>query len=178
MSSGPVPKVLISADQIAARVRELAEQIERDYAGRTPVVVCVLKGGFIFAADLVRSIRLPLQLEFLGMQSYGNLTRSTGVVQITQDLSVPIEGEDLLLVEDIVDTGLTSAYLLDYLKARRPSSIRLCVLLHKPSRTQQKVDIQYLGFTVQDQFVVGYGLDWAQQYRGLPDLCVLEPPPE
>jgi hypoxanthine phosphoribosyltransferase len=172
------PRVLISAERIAARVRELAQTIERDYAGRTPILVCVLKGGLIFAADLARAIHLPLRIEFLGMQSYGNSTRSTGVVQITQDLTIPVEGEDVILVEDIVDTGLTSAYLLNHLKARRPSSLKLCVLLHKPARSIQQVDIAYLGFTVEDEFVVGYGLDWAQRFRNLPDLCVLEPSPE
>ena len=171
-------RALFSADQIQRRVRALGAQISSDYAGRPLVLLCVLKGGFVFAADLARSIDLPLQVEFLGTQSYGDNTRSSGVVQITQDLTTPVEGKDLLIVEDIVDTGLTSRYLIQLLAARKPRSVKLCALLHKPARMQQPVTIDYLGFTIDDVFVVGYGLDAAQRYRNLPDLRVLEPPPE
>lgn len=170
------PRVLYTRDRIAERVRELARDIERDYAGEAPVLLCVLKGSFIFAADLARALTLPVKIEFLGVQSYGDMTRSSGVVQITQDVTRPIAGQHVIVVEDIVDTGLTSAYLFKQLWARRPASLRLCSLLHKPARSQEPVTIDYLGFTIEDHFVVGYGLDWAQRYRNLPDLCVIDDP--
>jgi hypoxanthine phosphoribosyltransferase len=165
---------LLSADQIAARVRELGAQISRDYAGRRVVLVCVLKGSFMFTADLVRAIDIQVRCEFLGVRSYGSGTSSTGVVQITHDLSHPIQGEDVLVVEDIVDTGLTIAHLLDLLKTRRPKSVRVCALLHKPARSRVEVPIDYLGFTIGDKFVVGYGLDWDERYRNLPFIGVVE----
>lgn len=173
----PRIRTLITAEAIAARVGELGAQITRDHAGRTLVILCVLKGSFVFTADLVRQISLPLRVEFLGLQSYGDGTRSTGVVQITQDLTQPIAEQDVIVVEDIVDSGLTLSYLLDLLRARGPRSVRVCALLHKPARTACRVDIDYLGFTVEDRFVVGYGLDWAQQYRNLPSIGVVEPAP-
>src|SRR5262249_46092893 len=148
-----------------------------DYAGRSPVLVCVLKGSFVFASDLARAIDLPIRVEFLGVRSYGEGTHSTGVVQITQDLAHPIEGEDVLLVEDIIDTGLTVAHLLDLLRTRMPRSIRVCALLHKPSRKRVEVSVDYLGFTIDDRFVVGYGLDWGEQYRNLPYIGVVADPP-
>jgi hypoxanthine phosphoribosyltransferase len=166
-------EVFIDRGRIAQRVRELGEDISRDYAGRTLVVISVLKGSFVFTADLVRAIDLPLRVEFLGVQSYGDSTQSSGVVQITQDLTRPVEGLDVLVVEDIVDTGLTCAFLMAQLQARKPRSVRLCTLLHKPSRTTTEVPISYLGFTIPDVFVVGYGLDAAQNHRNLPDLCQL-----
>jgi hypoxanthine phosphoribosyltransferase len=167
------PEVFIDRARIEQRVRELGEEITRDYAERTLVVLSVLKGSFVFTADLVRVIDLPIRVEFLGVQSYGDSTQSSGVVQITQDLTRPVEGLDVLVVEDIVDTGLTSAFLMAQLQARKPRSVRLCTLLHKPSRTTVEVPISYLGFTIPDVFVVGYGLDAAQSYRNLPDLCQL-----
>jgi len=170
----PPARVLISRDEIAARVRELGEQVRRDYAGRTLVLLVVLKGSFVFAADVARAIDLPLSVEFLGVQSYGDSTVSSGVVRITLDLGRSIEGEDVLIVEDIVDTGLTSRYILDQMAARRARTVKLCALLHKPARTVAPVDIDYLGFTVEDVFIVGYGLDVSQKYRNLPDLHVLE----
>jgi hypoxanthine phosphoribosyltransferase len=169
--------VVFSAAQIAERVGQLARQIDADYGSaprRSPLVlVCVLKGSFIFAADLARALRLPVRVEFLGVKSYGDSTRSSGVVQLTQDLAAPIAGQDVLVVEDIVDTGLTCHYLLEQLKTRGPASIKLCALLHKPSRSVQPVAIDYLGFTIPDVFVVGYGLDHAEQHRHLPDICSL-----
>lgn len=164
---------LISAERIAARVRELGSEITRDYQGRNLVVVCVLKGSFVFAADLARAIDLPIRLDFLGVRSYGQDTESSGVVQITQDLSHPIEHDDVLLVEDIVDTGLTVAHLVDLLRTRAPASIKVCALLHKPSRARIQVSVDYVGFTIDDRFVVGYGLDFAQRYRNLPYIGVL-----
>jgi len=165
---------LISEADLAARVRALGEQITRDYQGKPLVLVCVLKGSFVFTADLARAIDLPLRVEFLGVRSYGEGTNSSGVVQITQDLSRPIEGEHLLIVEDIVDTGLTIAHLLELFGTRKPSSVKVCALLHKPARTRIEVPIDYLGFTIEDRFVVGYGLDWAEKYRNLPAISVVE----
>jgi len=165
---------LLSSEQIAARVRELGAQITRDYEGRRLVLVSVLKGSFIFTADLCRAIDTNLRIEFLGVRSYGEGTSTSGVVQITQDLSRPIEGEDVLIVEDIVDTGLTIAHLLELFHTRHPASIKVCSLLHKPARTKIEVPIDYLGFTIEDRFVVGYGLDWAERYRNLPFIGVVE----
>jgi hypoxanthine phosphoribosyltransferase len=165
---------LLSTEQIAARVRELGAQITKDYEGRRLVLVSVLKGSFIFTADLCRAIDTQLRIEFLGVRSYGEGTSTSGVVQITQDLSKPIEGEDVLIVEDIVDTGLTIAHLLELFHTRHPASIKVCSLLHKPARTKIEVPIDYLGFTIEDRFVVGYGLDWAERYRNLPFIGVVE----
>jgi hypoxanthine phosphoribosyltransferase len=168
------PAELLSAEQIRERVRALGAEIARDYVGKSLVLLCVLKGSFVFAADLARAIDLPLRIEFLGVRSYGDDTRSSGVVQITQDLTRPIAGDHVLLVEDIVDTGLTLSYLREQLLARVPASVKFCALLHKPSRTVKPVEIDYLGFTVDDVFVVGYGLDHAERYRNLPYVGVLK----
>jgi hypoxanthine phosphoribosyltransferase len=166
-------QVLLPAEQIARRIRELGEQIARDYQARDLVVVVALKGSFMFAADLVRSIALPMEIDFLGVRSYGDSTQTSGVVQITSDLTRSIEGKDVLLVEDIVDTGLTLRFLLDNLATRAPRSLRLCCLLHKPARARVQVPIDYLGFSIDDVFVVGYGLDHAQRHRNLPYVGVL-----
>jgi hypoxanthine phosphoribosyltransferase len=166
---------MLSAEQIATRVRELGANITSDYAGRKLVLVCVLKGSFVFAADLARAIDLPLRIDFLGVRSYGAGTESSGVVQITQDLSQPIEREDVILVEDIVDTGLTIAHLMDLFRTRAPSTVKVCALLHKPARARVAINIEYLGFTIEDRFVVGYGLDFAERYRNLPFIGVVEP---
>lgn len=169
-----VPKVLFSQEVIAARVQALGQQINDDYRGRSLVVLAILKGSFMFAADLIRCIDVPLRVEFLGLASYGVGSESTGVVQITQDLTSSIVDENLLVVEDIVDSGLTLSYLLRLLETRKPRSVRVCSLLHKPARTKQEVPIHYLGFTIPDEFVVGYGLDYAQSYRNLPYLGMLD----
>jgi hypoxanthine phosphoribosyltransferase len=162
---------LISASAIARRVAELGAQITADYAKvidkSDVVVIGVLKGSVIFLADLVRHIALPVIVDFMGTSSYGNETSSSGVVQITQDLSKPIEGKHVILVEDIVDTGHTVHYLLENLATRRPASIKLASLLHKPERQERDVTIDYLGFTIPNKFVVGYGLDVSQRYRNL-----------
>ncbi len=163
---------LISAEAIAARVAELGAQITAEYAplvgSANVVVIGVLKGSVIFLADLVRHIGLPIHMDFIGISSYGDATVSSGVVQITQDLSRPIEGKHVIVVEDIVDTGHTVHYLLENLATRRPASIKLASLLHKPERSEREVKIDYLGFTIPNKFVVGYGLDVSQQYRNLP----------
>lgn len=165
---------MLSQEQIAARVKELGAQITRDFQGRSLVLVVVLKGSFIFAADLCRSIDIPnLRVDFLGVQSYEG-TETSGVVQITQDLSHPIAGEDVIIVEDIVDTGLTIAHLMDLFRTRQPRSVRVCALLHKPARSRVEVKVDYLGFTIDDQFVVGYGLDFGERYRHLPYIGVVE----
>jgi hypoxanthine phosphoribosyltransferase len=165
---------MLSSEEIAARVRELGAQITNDYAGKPLVLVCVLKGSFVFAADLMRTIDLPLRVDFLGVRSYGEGTESSGVVQITQDLSKPIAHEDVLLVEDIVDTGLTIAHLMDLFRTRQPRSVKVCSLLHKPARARVEVKIDYLGFTIEDKFVVGYGLDFAEKHRNLPYIGLVE----
>jgi len=157
-------RTMLSAEQIGDRVRELGVQITKEYEGRRLVLVCVLKGSFVFTSDLARHIDLPLRIEFLGVRSYGEGTSTTGVVQITHDL----------IVEDIVDTGLTISHLLQLLKTRMPSSIKVCALLHKPARSRVEVPIDYLGFTIEDKFVVGYGLDWAERYRNLPFIGIVE----
>ncbi|HSM92185.1 MAG TPA: hypoxanthine phosphoribosyltransferase [Anaeromyxobacteraceae bacterium] len=167
---------LITEERLRARVAELGAEITRDYAGQTLVVVAVLKGSFVFVADLVRAVRLPLEVEFIGISSYAG-TSSSGIVQITQDLSRPVAGEHVLLVEDIVDSGLTMSYLLDNLSIRRPASVQVCALLEKPTRAKVKVPIAYKGFVIPDRFVVGYGLDVDGRYRNLPYLGVYEPPP-
>ena len=166
-------KTLYTHEQLQTRIAEMGKQISADYAGKELVLLCVLKGSFVFAADLARSIDLPLRVEFLGVQSYGNDTKSSGVVQITLDLTTPIDGEHVLVVEDIVDTGLTLDYILSSLKNRNPASVQVCSLLHKPARMKKPVAIDYLGFTIDDVFVVGYGLDWAQKYRNISEIGVV-----
>ena len=165
---------MLSTDVIAERVRELGALITKEYEGCPLVLVCVLKGSFVFCADLARAIDLPLRIDFLGVRSYGEGTESSGVVQITQDLSRPIANEDVIIVEDIVDTGLTVAHLMDLLRTRQPRSVKVCALLHKPARARIEVKIDYLGFTIEDKFVVGYGLDFAEKFRNLPYIGVIE----
>jgi len=164
-------EVLIPEKDLRARVAAMGAEITRDYQGRPLVLIGVLKGSFIFLADLVRAIELPLLVDFIGISSYQG-TRSTGVVQITSDLTRPIEGKHVLLVEDIVDTGLTMRYLLDNLATRRPESVRIAALLEKPARAQVKIPIDYRGFVIGDEFVVGYGLDWDGKLRNLPYVGV------
>jgi len=170
------PDILISADCIAARVRELGAEITRDYRGRPLRLIGVLKGAWIFLADLARAIDLDdLSIDFLGVATYGNGKQSSGEVRVTKDLDQSIEGIDVLLVEDILDTGITFQFLLTALRNRRPKSLRAVTLLDKPSRRTQPVKADYVGFAIPDKFVVGYGLDYAQNYRQLPDVRVLKP---
>jgi hypoxanthine phosphoribosyltransferase len=165
-------EVMFTQAQLEARVAELGAQITRDHRGRQVTVVSVLKGSFMFAADLLRAIDLPLTVDFLGLSSYGGGTETSGVVRITSDLSKPVEGRDVLVVEDIIDTGLTMDFLLENLKTRRPSSVQVCALLEKPSRAKKQVTIDYKGFVIPDAFVVGYGLDYDERYRNVPFIGV------
>src|SRR5690242_13451042 len=165
-------EVMFTEAELRARIAELGAAITRDYAGKPLKLVGVLKGSFMFMADLARAIDLPLKIDFIGTTSYSG-TKSSGVVRITNDLSRPIEGEHILLVEDIIDTGLTMTYLLENLGTRRPASVKVCALLEKPSRAQVKVPIDYKGFTIPDEFVVGYGLDWDGRLRNLPYIAVV-----
>ena len=173
MNLGKHLEVLFNAAQIEHRVRELGQQIRKDYDGKELVMVAVLKGAFVFVADLTRQIDLPLAVDFIGLSSYGEATESSGVVKITSDLSKPIEGKHVIVVEDIVDTGLTMRYLLDNLMTRKPASVKICTLLQKPSRARTKIPVDYCGFTVPDLFVIGYGLDAGEKYRNLPYIGVV-----
>jgi len=166
-------EVLISEDKIKARIAELGAEITRAYGGRELVLVGVLKGAFLFLADLARAVDLPVTCDFLGVSSYGDRTKSSGVIRITSDLSRPVDGKDVLIVEDIVDTGLTVRYLLNNLATRQPRSIQVCALLDKPARRLVQVPIDYSGFSVADRFVIGYGLDYQGRYRNLPYIGVL-----
>lgn len=169
-----IQRVLIPADDLRARVGELGRQIRSDYAGRTPILVGVLKGAVVFLADLMRAVDAPCECDFIAVSSYGASTRSSGIVELTKDLSVPIEGRDVLIVEDIVDTGRTLAYLLRNLETRQPRTVRVCALLDKVSRREVPVALDYVGFPIPDEFVVGYGLDFAGLYRNLPYIGVLD----
>jgi len=172
---GETVEVLLTEHQLQARIAEMAAAITRDYEGKPLKLVGVLKGSFVFMADLARAIDLPVKVDFIGTTSYQGTT-SSGVVRITNDLSWPVAGEHVLLVEDIVDTGLTMKYLLSNLETRRPASVRVCALLHKPSRAKVEVPIAYKGFEIPDAFAVGYGLDWDGRLRNLPYIGVLKRP--
>src|SRR5204863_808803 len=174
--TNPNLETLIRADAIRARVQELGAQVSHDYAGRNPLLIGVLKGACIFLSDLMRAADIPLGLEFMAISSYGASTRTSGEVRILKDLDVAIEGRHILVVEDIVDTGLTLSYLLANLKSRGAASVKLAALLDKYERRQKEVQIDYLGFKIPDEFVVGYGLDFAERYRNLPFIAVLKNP--
>lgn len=169
-SIGPV---LLDGLVIRDRIGELGTRISRDYQGKTPHLVAILKGASIFHADLVRAIELPLSFDFIAVGSYGKLDTSSGEVRILKDLDESLEGKDVLLVEDIVDTGLTLHYLVQNLKARNPESLKIAALLNKPARRKIDVPVDYIGFDIADEFVVGYGLDFDQRYRNLPDIHIL-----
>ena len=173
MTSARTLETLISREQIAKTVKRMAHQIQRDYPGGMPLMVAVLKGSFIFLADLVREMQRPVELDFLRLASYGGGTTTSGRVKLRMGVISPVIGRDVLVVEDIVDTGLTSSYATRYLRRRGASSVRLCALLDKPSCRQETVSLDYKGFTVPNEFVVGYGLDFDEQYRHLPDIYML-----
>lgn len=175
MMEQDMEKILFTQEQVAGRIRELAQQISRDYAGKAPLVVGILRGSFIFMADLVRQLALPVNLDFMSVSSYGAGTVSSGQVNIHLDLQEDIAGRDVLLVEDILDTGNTLSKLVAELQQRRPASLKLCVLLDKPDRRTRPIQADYVGFTIPDAFVVGCGLDYDQHYRQLPYIGVLKP---
>ena len=175
MFENDIQEVLFSEEQLKTRVAEIARQIEADYAGKEIMLISVLRGSFIFMADLCRAIQLPCTLDFMSVSSYGKGTTSSGQVQITKDLSEDITGRHVIVVEDILDSGNTLSYLLKILENRRPASIRLCTLLDKPDRRVKPVEVHYTGFSIPDAFVVGYGLDYAERYRNLPYIGVLKP---
>ena len=170
----PQLKILISRDEIAQAVQRLALEIEEDYQDKRPLLIGVLKGSFMFLADLIRQLDLPLELDFIKLSSYGAARESSGRVVVVQELGMPVKGRDVLVIEDIVDTGISISFLLDYLRKQKPASLKLCVLTDKPSRRRVPVSIDYLGFTVPDKFVVGYGLDFDEKFRYLPEICVIE----
>ena len=174
MSSQSKPHILFRREEIEATVRRLAAEIKRDYQGKHPLLIGILKGSFMFMADLIRLLNFPLEVEFIRLSSYGGSKESSGRIKVVQGLCSPIKGRDVLVIEDIVDTGLTTSFLLDYLWKRKPASLKLCALTDKASRRQAPVTIDYLGTTVPDKFLVGYGLDWNEKFRNLPDICVLE----
>lgn len=168
-------KILISKEELQQKVKELGKMITEDYKDKDLMIVGVLKGCVIFLSDLIREIDLPLTMDFMVVSSYGSSTKSSGVVRIIKDLEKDIAGKDVLIVEDIVDTGLTLNYLVDYLKSRNANSVKICTLLEKPDRRKAQVELEYVGFRIPDEFVVGYGLDYAEVYRNLPFVCVLKP---
>ena len=170
-----VKEVLISSQEIEDKVREIGARITEDYRGEKPLLIGILRGAVVIMSDLMRNIDLQCELDFMDISSYGTGTSSSGVVRILKDLEEDITGRHVLIVEDIIDTGLTLSYLLRSLQARKPASLEICALLSKPSRRRAELDVRYLGFEVPDEFVVGYGLDYAGAYRNLPDICVLKP---
>nr|MBC7244067.1 hypoxanthine phosphoribosyltransferase [Chloroflexota bacterium] len=169
-----VAEILITEEQIKARTRELGQQISRDYEGQDLLLVCVLKGAITFLADLMREITIPHAIDFMAISSYGAGTESSGVVRILKDLDTNIEGRNVLIVEDIIDTGRTLHYITENLKTRRPKSLRICTLLTKPSRREIEIPLDYVGFEIPNKFVIGYGLDFAEIYRSLPYIGVLK----
>ena len=175
MTMEQVGEILISARRIQRKVKALAQQINRDYAGRELVLICVLKGSFMLLSDLMRHLTIPTRVDFIATSSYGSSTETSGVVRLTKDLDEDIESQHVLIVEDIVDTGLTLNYLLKTLSARHPATLKVLALLDRPSRRRVPVEIHYKGFTIPDVYVVGYGLDFSQKYRHFPYIAVLKP---
>ena len=167
-------KVLLSEEEVDSKIKEIGEQISKDYEGRQVHLVCVLKGGSFFMCELAKRITVPVSLDFMSVSSYGSDTKSSGVVRIVKDLEEPLKGKDVIVIEDIVDSGHTLSYLLEMLKNREPASLRLCTLLDKPERRVADVHVDYTGFQIPDEFVVGYGLDYDQKYRNLPYIGVVE----
>ena len=167
-------RVLLTEEEVDAKIKALGEQISKDYAGKTVHLVCVLKGGVFFMCELAKRISVPVTMDFMSVSSYGNGTTSSGAVRIVKDLDEPLEGKNVLIVEDIIDSGNTLHYLVEILYKRNPEDIRICTLLDKPERRVSEVNVDYVGFNIPDEFVVGYGLDYAQKYRNLPFIGVVE----
>jgi hypoxanthine phosphoribosyltransferase len=170
-----IKQILLTEEQLGEKVRELAEQITHDYRGRNPLVICVLKGAFIFMAHLVKHMEMPIEIDFMAVSSYGASTKSSGVVKIIKDLDVSVEGRDVIIVEDIIDSGLTLTYLIDVLERRNALSVAVVALIDKPERRTAGIEVEYKGFVLPDEFVVGYGLDYAEKYRNLPYIGILKP---
>lgn len=167
-------RVLLSEEEVDARIKAIGEQISKDYEGKEVHLICVLKGGSFFMCELAKRITVPVSFDFMSVSSYGSETKSSGVVKIVKDLDEPIMGKHVIVIEDIIDSGRTLSYLLEMLKERGPASLRLCTLLDKPDRRKVNVNIDYTGFAIPDEFVVGYGLDYAQKYRNLPYVGIVE----
>ena len=174
MNSQPRLHILLSRAEIETAVKRLAAEIREDYAEKNHLLIGVLKGSFMFMADLIRLLDFPLEIEFIRLSSYGRGRETSGKVKVVQGLQASVKGRDVLVIEDIVDTGHTISFLLDYLKKKKPASLRLCALTDKPSRREVPVAIDYLGFTVPDKFIVGYGMDWDERFRYLPEICFVE----
>lgn len=170
-----IGEVLLTKEEIEQKVAELGKILSAEYAGKRPLLVCVLKGALIFVADLARAMDIPLEVDFMAVSSYGVSTKSSGVVRILKDLETGIEGRHVLIVEDIIDTGLTLKYLIENLKSRKPASIKICTLLDKPTRRRVQLKPDFCGFEIPDKFVIGYGLDFSEIYRNLPYIGVLKP---
>jgi len=170
-----IQEVLYSEEQIQGKIKELGELLSTDYEGKNPLVICVLKGAFIFMADLVKQIRVPLEIDFMAVSSYGQSTKSSGVVKIIKDLDVSVEGRHIIIVEDIIDSGLTLSYLIDVLERRNAKTISVVALFNKPARRTVELEPDYAGYVLPDEFVVGYGLDYAEKYRNLPFIGILKP---
>jgi len=174
MNSQPKPTILFRREEIETTVERLAAEIKKDYQGKHPLLIGILKGSFIFMADLIRFLDFPLEVEFIRLSSYGRGRSTPEGIKVVQGLRSPIKGRDVLVIEDIVGTGLTISFFMDYLRERKPASLKLCALTDKPSRRQVPVTIDYLGFTVPNKFIVGYGIDWDEKFRYLPDICFVE----
>lgn len=172
---GDIEAVLVTREEIEQKVKELGKKISDDYKGKELILVGVLKGGFIFLADLMREITIPVDMDFISVSSYGASTKSSGVVRIIKDIDINIGGKDVLIVEDLVDTGLTLKHLKELFNTRGPASVKVCTAFDKPSRRKVEIDIEYQGIIVPDEFIVGYGLDYSGKYRNLPDVCTLNP---
>jgi hypoxanthine phosphoribosyltransferase len=170
-----IGEILITDDQIREKTAELGRQITEDYRGKNPLLICVLKGGLMFLADLMREINIPVEIDFMAVSSYGDATESSGVVRILMDLDRNIKGRHVLIVEDIIDTGRTLTYIMENLRTRGPASVRVCTMLNKPARRVLDIPIDYVGFEIPDRFVIGYGLDYGEIYRNLPFVGVLKP---
>jgi len=169
-----IKEILVTREALHQKVKELAAKIDKDYEGRDLVLIGVLKGASVFLSDLMREIRIPLEIDFIAVSSYGDSAESSGVVRILKDLDMAIDGKDVILVEDIVDTGLTLNYLLKNFKDRKAASVKICTLLDKPERRKAEIDIDYVGFVIPDEFIVGYGIDYAEKYRNLPYVAALK----
>ena len=174
MSPQPKPHILFTGQEIEAVVKRLADEISQDYYDKRPLLIGVLKGSFMFMADLIRYLNFPLEVEFITLSSYGRGRSTPGEIKVVQGLRSKVRSRDVIVIEDIVDTGLSIAFLLDYLRKKKPASLKLCALTDKPSRRQVPVNIDYLGFTAPNKFLVGYGLDWDEKFRHLPNICFVE----